>query len=178
MTLFIRRITATDAIHFEKFMASMFAENLPTLVPRGATPALGHIEAYVSRHATGNNAVFLAKMHYPESDNIIVGSVALTCFGRPQLDHAAGLGLNVAASFRGQGIGHALMQHALQWARQSSTIERIELEVIENNASAIHLYEQLGFQREGIKRKAVKKPDGYFDIYIYGLVFDKRSLNT
>ena len=168
MNFSIRRITEADAIGFENFMASMFAEYLSTLVPRGNTPTPEQIKAYVSRHATGNNALFLA-----EIDTHIVGSIALTRFGRPQLDHAAGLGLNVAAAFRGQGIGRALLQHSLQWAKQSSTIERIELEVIENNASAIHLYEQLGFQREGSKRHAVKKPQGYFDMYIYGLVFDK-----
>lgn len=177
MTHSIRRITETDTIYFESFMASMFAENLPTLVPRGTTPSPEQVKAYILRHITGNNAVFLAEIHNPAMDNNIVGSIALTCFGRPQLDHVAGLGLNVAADFRGQGIGRALLQHALQWAKQSSTIERIELEVIDNNASAIHLYEHFGFQREGTKRNAVKKPERYFDMHIYGLVFNKRSFN-
>lgn len=169
MTFSIYRITEADAICVENFMANMFAEDLSTLVPRGHTPTPAQVEAYISRHATGDNAVFLA-----EIDAHIVGSIALTRFGRSQLDHAAGLGLNVAAAFRGQGIGRALLQHALQWAKQSSTIERIELDVIENNSSAIHLYEHFGFQREGTKRHAVKKPERYFDMHIYGLVFDKR----
>ncbi len=165
MSLNIRRAITADAVNFEIFMGNMFAENLSTLVPRGHTPTIDQASAYLARHAAGDSAVFIA-----EISNTIVGSIALTGFARPQLNHAVCVGLNVASSFRGQGIGRSLLSHALQWAAHSTNIERVELEVIENNSTAIHLYEQHGFEREGIKRKAVKKPSGYFDMHIYGLL--------
>jgi len=49
-------------------------------------------------------------------------------------------------------------------------VERIELLVMENNVVALRLYESLGFIREGIKLCAVKKPYGYINVIVMGLL--------
>jgi RimJ/RimL family protein N-acetyltransferase len=134
-------------------------------VPRGSVPPIERAECHVTRHATGNSAIFIA-----EKDQQIVGSISFSQFGRPQLNHTVVVGVNVARDFRAQGVGRELLTHGLSWAKQSSAIQRVELEAISNNLSAIHLYESCGFVREGIKRQAVKKPEGYFDMYVYGLI--------
>ena len=63
------------------------------------------------------------------------------------------LGVYVAKDWRDQGIGQALMARCVEWAEASPVVERVELEVYAQNARAIHLYEQFGFEREGCKRR-------------------------
>lgn len=161
----VRRITVDVAQQFAAFMDQIFDENLPTLVPRVFVPPLEQAERHVARHSQGNSAIFIAQHNHQ-----IIGSISFSQFGRPQLDHTVGIGLNVANDFRAQGVGRGLLTHGLSWAKQTRAIERVELEVISNNLAAIQLYHSFGFEREGIKRQAVKKPEGYFDMYVYGLI--------
>ena len=55
--------------------------------------------------------------------------------------------LYVAAPHRHQGLGTALMQHAQHWARKKG-YGQISLQVFENNAAAMRLYEKLGYQSQ------------------------------
>jgi ribosomal protein S18 acetylase RimI-like enzyme len=55
-------------------------------------------------------------------------------------------GLGIVASERRHGIGRRLMESVLDAARDRS-IRRVSLEVLEPNAAAVALYEELGFQR-------------------------------
>lgn len=54
-------------------------------------------------------------------------------------------GTGVEAEFRGQGIVDQLYAHALPAFRKKG-VNRVELEVIQENARAIHVYERIGFK--------------------------------
>ncbi|MGJ9418060.1 GNAT family N-acetyltransferase [Massilia sp. CMS3.1] len=62
--------------------------------------------------------------------------------------------LCVVNRMRGQGIGRTLMEHAEQWAIACGAKD-IRLEVWKFNASAIRLYEELGYE---IRSLAMSKP--------------------
>jgi RimJ/RimL family protein N-acetyltransferase len=155
-----------DAASYESFMSSMFAEDLETLIPRAAEPTLEQVSSWLSRHVGGDCSVLFLAVQ----SGLLIGSVNLTQFSRPQADHIVGLGLNVRRGYRDLGIGRALMQQAVNWFAEASRIERLELEVTSNNAAAIHLYKSFGFALEGVKRCAVKKPAQYLDIYTMALM--------
>ncbi len=53
--------------------------------------------------------------------------------------------LYVATEHRQQGLGKALMTYAHQWAKQQGYAQ-IGLQVFEDNAAALHLYEQMGYK--------------------------------
>ncbi len=146
-------------------MAAISAEEAGTLDPLQSIPTLDQVKQFIVAHTGERSAIFLA-----EVEGQIVGTINLTRFGWPQLDHVVWLGLNVASEFRNQGIGRSLLACGLQWASQVPQIERVELEVIANNFPAIHLYESFGFVREGAKRSAVKRDGQYLDIFVYGLL--------
>jgi RimJ/RimL family protein N-acetyltransferase len=103
-------------------------------------------------YAAADNAVFLVA----EVDGEIVGE--LNCRGgiRSSLRHAALLGVSVRAGWRDRGVGSALLAAALDWARATGVVTRIELSVYAENARAIHLYEKFGFAIEGRRRDAVR----------------------
>ncbi|MBM3778341.1 MAG: ribosomal-protein-alanine N-acetyltransferase [Acidimicrobiia bacterium] len=63
----------------------------------------------------------------------------------------------VRPAYRGNGIGTALLQHALA---QSSRLgaRRARLEVRASNAGALRLYERLGFSLAGVRRNYYSHP--------------------
>ena len=94
-----------------------------------------------------NSAVFVAET--PEG---IVGRLTILRDGNPVSHHVAELGLMVAAGRRRRGIGTALVDEALKWARRSG-ITKVELMVFPHNEPAIALYRKLGFEEEGRRRR-------------------------
>ena len=70
-------------------------------------------------------------------------------------------GMYVREDSRRLGIGKALVSALIDEAPQG--IEQISLAVVEENRSAISLYEALGFRAYGVERHALKVRDRYFD---------------
>jgi len=68
----------------------------------------------------------------------------------------------VAADARGRGIGRALLEHAVEWARRSG-VRKLELHVFPHNEPAIRLYERFGFVREGFRRAHYRRGHEYVD---------------
>jgi RimJ/RimL family protein N-acetyltransferase len=56
---------------------------------------------------------------------------------------------------RGKGYGTEAMVHMLRYGFETLKLHRIHLGVYAFNPRAIHVYEKLGFQREGIERDAL-----------------------
>jgi putative acetyltransferase len=81
----------------------------------------------------------------------IVGRLSLARDPHPASAHVADLGMMVAASHRRRGIGRALLDAAVGWARMAG-VRKLELHVFPWNEPAIRLYERFGFEREGLRR--------------------------
>jgi len=75
--------------------------------------------------------------------------------------HVRGLGIAVAPTHQGQGLGRALMERLLAWADGWGAVLRIELWVYADNARAIALYSRLGFVEEG-RHRAFALRDGHY----------------
>src|SRR5579864_8258632 len=84
----------------------------------------------------------------------VIGLVTAEGRQRRAIRHRASIGITIAQAWRGQGIGKALMRQIIKWAKETEGITRLELEVLARNEVAVHLYERLGFEREGVVRRA------------------------
>ena len=73
--------------------------------------------------------------------------------------------MGVLASYRGHGVGEALIKTTLLKA-ETKKLTRIELTVRENNKPAIALYEKFGFVAEGIHRNGICI-DGKYENHIF-----------
>jgi RimJ/RimL family protein N-acetyltransferase len=102
-------------------------------------------------------AVFVA-----ECDDEIVGRLSLGRDPHPASRHVADLGLMVAVSHRRKGIGAALLEQSVSWAR-SVGVRKLELHVFPHNEAAIALYESFGFRREGYRKAHYRRGPGYVD---------------
>ena len=92
-----------------------------------------------------------AALYVVEDDGEIVGRLSLARDSHPASPHVADLGLMVAAGHRRRGIGRALLEQAVTWARASG-VRKLELHVFPWNEPAVSLYESFGFVREGLRR--------------------------
>jgi RimJ/RimL family protein N-acetyltransferase len=102
-------------------------------------------------------AVFVA-----ETEEGLVGRLSLGRDPHPASRHVADLGLMVAASHRRRGIGRALLDQAIKWAREVG-VRKLELHVFPHNDAALALYESVGFEREGYRRAHYRRGSGFVD---------------
>jgi RimJ/RimL family protein N-acetyltransferase len=102
-------------------------------------------------------AVFVAE----EGSGVIVGRLSVGRDPHPASAHVADVGLMVAMAARRQGVGKALLEAAVGWAR-SAGVRKLELHVFPWNEAAIALYESVGFEREGYRKAHYRRGDGEY----------------
>lgn len=99
--------------------------------------------------------------------------VAMLSFGRSafqKIQHRGGLMMIVRQDLRHQGIGRKLLESFVDWAKEDSTLERVDISVMSENEPALRLYKNAGFIFEGQRTRAYKFPDGsYRDEIFMGL---------
>lgn len=98
-----------------------------------------------------------------EAEGRIVGWCDISVMSRPGTEHCGVLGMGLLPQWRGRGLGRQLMEAALAKAAANG-LERVQLDVYVDNARAIALYEKMGFELEGKRRRARKLDGVYTDI--------------
>lgn len=103
------------------------------------------------------------------ADDTCIGHVGLY-----QLDHRirkASFGILIGdPGSRGHGIGKAVTRAVVEYGFAELNLHRIELDVLATNARAIHIYETLGFQREGVLRHAQFRDGAYVDLVLMAVL--------
>jgi len=121
----------------------LFAPDERTLAPASLSKLISSI------NQTPTSGFFIA-----EHENEILGYLLLKAESLSRTSHRAQIAVGVHSKSRGKGIGTALFDYMIQWAKKSQ-LHRLELTVIEYNEQAIHLYKKMGFEVEGVKRNSL-----------------------
>jgi RimJ/RimL family protein N-acetyltransferase len=103
-------------------------------------------------------AVFVAE----RDDGTLVGRLSVGRDPHPASTHVADVGLMVAVDARRQGVGTALLQAAVGWARETG-VRKLELHVFPWNEAAIALYDAFGFEREGFRKRHYRRGGEFVD---------------
>lgn len=105
-----------------------------------------------------------------EKDQKIIAHGFLQPLGLKAISHVVTLTLVVHEGFQGNGIGKAILQDLITWAKSSDKVDKIQINVRESNEKAIGLYKKLGFTQEGRLLKKIKISDDYYlDDLVLGL---------
>jgi RimJ/RimL family protein N-acetyltransferase len=95
-------------------------------------------------------------------DGALVGRLSVGRDPHPASTHVADVGLMVALDARRQGVGRALLQAAVDWAREAG-VRKLELHVFPWNEAAIALYDAFGFEREGYRKGHYRRGGEFVD---------------
>jgi len=126
-------------------------------------------EGFLNRFTPGAAPapMFLAEA---TSDQALIGSLGVESHGG-----IGDLGMMVAFDWRGRGVGSALLQAAVRWARESG-LHKLVLQVWPHNERAQALYRKAGFVQEGYLRRQYRRRNGQlWDAVVMGLVLDESS---
>jgi RimJ/RimL family protein N-acetyltransferase len=136
----------------------------------GEGPPISEAEerVFLARVGTTDNALAITAEWRGE----IVGYLTFTGGNRPRTRHAGEFGITVARVCQGFGLGRRLMEVLIDWALRGTIVRKLNLLVRTDNVRAIALYESLGFEVEGRKRRDMLVDGEFHDAFLMGLRVD------
>jgi RimJ/RimL family protein N-acetyltransferase len=147
MTIHIRPARPEDAATLVELGAAVGSESGGWLLNTDGWRSVSDERRYLrALRKHPDAAVFVA-----EDEGTVVARLSIARDPHGASRHVADLGLMVAASHRRLGIGRALLEQAVAWAEASGVL-KLELHVFPWNEPAIRLYEDFGFEREGLRK--------------------------
>jgi putative acetyltransferase len=156
----IRSAEPSDAEQLTRLAAAVSAEPQGWLISvAGEWRSAGDERRYLKAlRRYPHAAVFVAE----REDGTIVGRLSIGRDPHPASTHVADVGLMVASDARRQGVGTAMLEAAVGWAREAG-VRKVELHVFPWNDAAIKLYEAFGFEREGFRKGHYRRGNDYVD---------------
>lgn len=154
----IREARADDTLAIMKTMADVEASGYMLFAPGERQMNVQAFQTFIEKMAKKSSSA-LVVANNPD----IIGYMVIQGEQLMRTSHRASIAIGVHSKSRGQGVGQALMTYAIKWAKQKG-LHRLELTVIAHNKCAVHVYEKLGFEIEGVKRDA---------LYIDGVFVDE-----
>lgn len=156
----IRRLVPVDAAPYRALMLDAYEHHPEAFTSSPAersTLPLAWWEARLDP-ASGSRMVVLGAF----AQDGLVGTVGLDFESRIKARHKALLvGMMVAPTWRGRGLGRDLVLAALAQARLRPGVVLVQLTVTETNREARTLYERCGFIEFGVEPKAVAVGGAY-----------------
>lgn len=156
MSIVIRPIQQDDFEAFNRVVDSVAKEGL--WLARLAAPPLAASHTFIAENIAKGWPHFVAL-----DGKKMIGRCDIVGETRETQAHGATLGMGLLKDYRGQGIGRRLIEAAIA-AAWAAGFKRIQLTVNADNAAGIALYRKVGFEAEGLFRKAARRPEGYIDV--------------
>lgn len=165
----IREITYSDAKKFLNYRSTLANE---TNYLRASKSELNLnlkdqnkvIETFIS---SNNRCSMIAEL-----DGIIIGNLQFRGGNNERTKHSGEFGISVLKDYWGNRVGFNLLSNLIKWVKNNEIVKKINLEVREDNESAISLYKKLGFELEGTIKKNFFAYGKYYNSYIMGMTFD------
>jgi RimJ/RimL family protein N-acetyltransferase len=82
----------------------------------------------------------------------------------------AELGYYLGKPYWGQGYMTEAAERILRFGFHELGLERIHAYCFVRNTASARVLEKIGMAREGLCRHAIKKAEGFLDVYIYGII--------
>jgi RimJ/RimL family protein N-acetyltransferase len=167
--LIIRHAKIKDAAQIIQYGNEIGGESNNLGYGKGEYPfSLEHLKNNLA--ASKNNKNFLLTVGLIDEILVSAGSMAGHSGNRNQ--HIADLGISVRKQYWRLGIGAAMINFMIDWAKTNKFFKRINIEVKADNENGIKLYEKCGFIYEGLIHRGIKIGDQFYDMMVMGLLLD------
>lgn len=98
----------------------------------------------------------------------VVGMCSVVAGALQRNRHVGQVGIGVLRRCWRQGVASALMRRCLTWAQDEVRLHKLSLQVHSSNGPARKLYEDLGFEYEGVLRDEARLGARYVDLLAMG----------
>lgn len=115
----------------------------------------GEKKLFEQKNASPNEAMIMCVV-----DGRVVGNCEISFFRGMKTRHRASIGIALISEFWNQGIGTKMFEEMIRLAETREEVTQLELEFVEGNARARHLYEKMGFRIVGVHPNAIRLKDG------------------
>lgn len=159
MDFTIRPIEINDAkdINELRRMPGVFENILGTPAERVAVS-----ESYIAS-MDSNSHQFVAVSKDNDGNERVIGTAGLSVSDNVRRRHSGAIGIMIHKDYQDAGVGTALMSALLDMSDNWLMLVRLELTVFADNKRAIHLYEKMGFVREGLLKMSAVRGGEYTD---------------
>lgn len=106
------------------------------------------------------------------ADGALLGMTMLTGIDRTHRTAEAHVFLG-DASHRGKGYGRAAVTAMMAHGFGDLGLNRLDLSVLATNAAALHMYQSVGFEIEGTRRRAAFKDGRFVDVVMMGALAER-----
>ena len=125
-------------------------------------------EEWIRKNSISHNSLHFAV----DVEGVLIGSVGLISID--WIARSAEFGIAIYdPNYWNRGIGTEVTQLMLKYAFEYLNLNRVWLQVFENNQRAIRVYEKCGFIQEGRMRQARYLKGQYLDVIIMGILADE-----
>lgn len=164
----IRRIRKSDTEGFHACLDTVARETQYILIVKA--PPLERTRDFVAGSVAKKLPHYVAVEHGDDGDRI-VGWADILPSKAPGTEHWGSLGMGLLPGYRGRGLGERLLRACMEHARDH--YEAVNLSVYHDNAPAIALYEKVGFETWGCKKRGRKHEGEYKDFVMMAYYFDE-----
>lgn len=148
-TLQLREASAADAAQVVEHIQQIAIETDRMLISPGEYPLTAAQQAaLLETHRGTDNSLYLVA----HLDRALAGVTHVSGGRYARVRHAGSFGMSVRRAHWRRGVGRAMLEVVLQWAKDHATLRKLSLQVRADNAPAIALYRAAGFQTEGTLR--------------------------
>jgi RimJ/RimL family protein N-acetyltransferase len=160
----IRKANFDDAEKWYTLVYEVKSEDLPTLFKMTKPITLDSTKEYLKNILENDGSFVLLCIN----EDSIIGSIDVVRKKRLEECHVADIGMCIKKEYRNKGIGTKLLQEMIEICREEKKIKKIELDVFSNNVAGKKLYEKVGFEYEGRRKRSIIKDNKKIDLIMMG----------
>jgi len=132
--------------------------------------------AWIRRQREGSCSIAMVAVVQEVGVDRVVGMINFATMDKRRANHRGMFGISVKATHQGLGIGRAMIEHLLDWARAHPVVEIVALGCYAENTRALKLYREMGFVEESRAVDMFKTgPGAYHDDVIMTMRVKPRS---
>lgn len=149
----IRSATLDDAAETLALKLSLLREGVAdALLPEECHFEAAQERAWIEATTAHPGSLMLVA----EAETGIIGVIYFRCDEAYRCRHVGEFGMGLYNTWRSQGVGTALVEALLDWAKAQPSIEKVCLRVYDINPKAAGLYKRMGFVEEGRMKKHLR----------------------
>ncbi len=156
-TCILRNAESSDAEDFLHYFELAHREtNFLTTYPDESTHTVSQMAAHLDDTKASKTDIEICALVHER----IIGSAGISMIhDRDKTRHRAEFGISIVKDYWGLGIGSELITSCIECAKKAGFLQ-IELDVVAENVSALHLYKKYGFVEFGKNPRGFRTREG------------------